>query len=104
MVDHIYDRRRVLPGRVARYAVTYADGTAHDIRVNYRYQITHWNSKLGAGDCDLAWQGTRPDGALLTLCAYEWRNPHPGKPVAAIDLVRTGSKVDVIVLAVTARR
>ncbi|MDP6353971.1 MAG: carbohydrate-binding family 9-like protein [Planctomycetota bacterium] len=101
-VDHLYDRHRVLPGLVGFVIVHYADGSSERVRLLYRRNITQWNSRLGAGECDLAWQGRRKDGALVTLCAWEWLNPHPEKPVAGIDMARTGDKVDLMVLAITA--
>ena len=104
VVDHLYDRHRVLPKRVGRYVVTYEDGDRETLSLVYRRNITHWNSKMGAGECDLAWQGCRDDGAVVTLCAWEWPNPHPDKSVTAIDLCRGSAAVDVIVLAVTAKQ
>ena len=103
VVDHIYDRRRVLPGRVGRYVATYVDGSTETLDLHYRRNITQWNSKLGAGECDLAWQGRNADSALVTLCAWEWANPHPDKGIASVDLHRGAGPVDVIVLAITAR-
>ncbi|HID21633.1 MAG TPA: hypothetical protein EYP14_04445 [Planctomycetaceae bacterium] len=101
VVDHLYDRRGVMPKRVGKYTMTYADGSREVLRLQYRRHITQWNSKLGAGD--IAWQGNRADGALVTVCAWEWVNPHPDRPVASVSMARGSDLVDLIVLGVTAR-
>jgi len=101
-VDHLYDRQGMLPKRVGHYVITYADESTETATLTYRAQVTQWNDKLGAAD--LAYQRVRDDGALVTLCAWEWVNPHPEKAVAAVDFHRDSDLVDLIILAVTARQ
>ncbi|MBM4050700.1 MAG: hypothetical protein FJ279_36850 [Planctomycetes bacterium] len=103
VIDHLYDRNNEMPKLVGRYTVHYEDGSRESLRLTYRGNITDWNSKLGAGECDVAWQGQRPDGALVTLAAWEWLNPQPDKRIAAIDAVRSSDQVNLVLLAVTAK-
>jgi hypothetical protein len=103
VVDHLYDQQGVLPRQVGRVTVYYADGSTTAMPLIYRQNITDWNSKLGIGEGDLVWQGRRGDGALVTACATEWRNPSPEKPVLAVDVERLGDAVDLYVLAATAQ-
>ncbi|MBT3378202.1 MAG: family 20 glycosylhydrolase [Lentisphaerae bacterium] len=99
---HIYDRRKVNPGKIARYVAYYADGETAEITLNWNLEISDWNSQLGSAYGQTAWCGTTPRGAAARIEVLLWNNPRPKVPITAIDIVSLKSTVRPIVLAITA--
>ena len=54
--------------------------------MTYRLQIADWNTRLAPADGFVAWRGRTDKGALVTLCAYSWDNPWPGKRIESVEL------------------
>ncbi len=99
---HIYDQGRVNPGPIGRYVVHYADGETEEIPLEWNVTLSDWNSQLGSAFGRSAWTGATAGGALARVEALTWHNPHPQKPIAALDVVSLRSTVRPVLLAVTA--
>lgn len=99
---HIYDRARINPGRIGTYVIRYADGETEEQPLQWNVTLADWNSQLGSAFGRTAWTGTTAGGALARLEALTWRNPHPEKVIAALDVVSARSTVRPVLLAVTA--
>jgi len=99
---HIYDRAKINPGRIGTYVVRYADGETEEQPLQWNVTLADWNSQLGSAYGRAAWTGRTAGGALARLEALTWRNPHPEKVIAALDVVSTRSSVRPVLLAVTA--
>ncbi|MBN1674842.1 MAG: family 20 glycosylhydrolase [Kiritimatiellae bacterium] len=100
LTDGLYDGWRLRPATVGHYVVHYEDGVTERLNLVQELDIADWNSRFGAGRCDLL-QTTRRDGALVSIGAREWRNPRPDKAVTAVDMVRTSAGTDLFLLAIT---
>ncbi|NOY80283.1 MAG: family 20 glycosylhydrolase [Kiritimatiellaeota bacterium] len=101
---HIYDRRKVNPGDVVEYVVTYADGSTVRVRCRWNREIADWNSQLGSAWGRTAWTGRTRAGALIRIESFEWSNPHPEKVIATLEAVSLETTVRPILFAVTAIR
>ena len=99
--EDLYQRGRLDPRKVATLLVRYADGTEERVELIFRRHLTEWNDRLGCSHARVVWQGKTEQGYLLTLCAYEWRNPKPGVPIAFIALMSAGSSVQPVLVALT---
>jgi len=99
---HLYDRAKANPGPIGTYVIHYADGDTEEVRLQWNVTLADWNSQLGSAFGRTAWSGSTAGGALARLEALTWRNPYPGKPIAAIDVVSARSTVRPVLLAVTA--
>lgn len=99
---HIYDRQKVNPGQVASYTIYYADGHEVTLPIRWNQEIADWNSQLGAGRCETAWEGQTRGGAQIRLGVYRWTNPRPEVPIESIDFVSGGDKVRPVLIALTA--
>lgn len=99
---HIYDRRNVNPSKIVRYIAYYADGEKADITLNWNVEISDWNSQLGSAYGQTGWQGNTAAGALARIEVFQWNNPRPDVPIAALDIVSLQSTVRPVILAVTA--
>jgi len=99
--EDLYERGRVDPRKVATLLVQYADGTEVREELHYRQHLTEWNDRLGGSHARLVWQGKTANGSLVTLCAFEWRNPHPDLPIASVSLLSAGGVVQPVLVALT---
>jgi len=102
--DHIYHRTKQDPKRVGRYVVYFDDGARDEILLDYRRVITHWNNRLGTSEARIVWRGHTKSGALIQLCAYEWKNPKPNVRIRTIDFRSELSGVRPILIALTGKR
>jgi hypothetical protein len=100
-VSHLYDRQGNRPGQVARYVISYADGSQETAELRYEAHISDWNSRRGPAQAIDLWQGRTDAGALATLGVWEWQNPHPDREVTSVSMVSAESEVQPILLGVT---
>jgi len=89
---------------LARYVVTYADGTTAEVPVRAEVDVDDFKQAAPAAlpGAQVAW--TRPyDGAGASAVAYaqQWDNPRPDVPIRSIGVVR-GAGADRGVLALIA--
>ncbi len=103
--------------QIGVYSVRYADGRTLDIPVEYAGNIWHWARRYGdplrhpyyrhqgyaaTYMADPAVQAKTETGKDILLLAYEWVNPSPDCPIAAISCRSAGTPgVDVLLMAVS---
>jgi hypothetical protein len=97
-------RYKAEPQKVGWYEITYEDGSKEQVDLVYGKNITDWNTRLGASDVDVVWRGKTRAGALIQVCAYEWKNPKPDVAIRAVDFASTRSEVSPVLIAVTGKR
>jgi hypothetical protein len=99
--EDIYQRGRTDPSKVATLIVRYADGSEERVELIFRRHLTEWNDRLGCTDARVAWQGKTRQGYLVTLCAFEWRNPKPDVPIVSVALMSASTSVQPVLIAAT---
>jgi hypothetical protein len=99
--EDIYQRGRTDPRKVATLIVRYADGSEERVELIFRRHLTEWNDQLGCTDARVAWQGKTRQGYLVTLCAFEWRNPKPDVPIVSVALMSASTSVQPVLIAAT---
>ncbi len=102
--EDIYQRGTIDPRKVATLIVRYADGMEAREELLYRWHLTEWNDRLGCSHARMVWQGKTKRGYLVTLCAYEWRNPRPDTPIAFVILLSANSSVQPVLVGLTVGR
>ena len=70
--------------RVGELRIVYADGKADAIPLVYLRNLNDWNTFLGGNACRVVLRGNDRNGALFSLYAIDWRNPHPDKEIKEI--------------------
>ena len=99
----IYGKKRFTYAPAARLTFLYADGTKEFAPLGYRREITDWNRPFGGFGMRFAARGFDADRNFVTFGIFDWRNPHPAKPIRRI--VISGHRLDGIspaLLAVSA--
>ncbi len=99
--EDLYGRGRTDPRKVATLIVRYADETEVRQDLQYRRHLTEWNDRLGCSHARIVWQGKTERGYLVTLCAYEWRNPKPEAPIASVMVQSAMLPVQPVLVALT---
>ena len=81
---------------VAKYVIRYADKTTVDVEIVYGKDLVDWWAYPGKDaptNSKIAWEGeneaSKGFDAKIRLYSMTWTNPHPAKPIAAIDFVAT---------------
>jgi hypothetical protein len=93
---------------IGAYVVHYADKSVESIPIRYGEELRDWwdhPERPDAKNARIAWSGTNPvaDQFMhkIRLFAMVWTNPHPEKPVSAIDFVSNGGECDPFLVALT---
>lgn len=71
---------------IGKIRIVYVDGKADTIPLVYLRNLNDWNTFLGGNACRSVVRGNDRDGALFSLYAIDWRNPHPDKEIKEIEL------------------
>jgi hypothetical protein len=79
------------------YRVFYADGTTTTIPLDYRETVTAVNDTVMGRTCGVGLFGTVGGAFFVNLPTLAWRNPHPEKEIARIDLL-PGSSPEIALL------
>jgi len=81
-------------GNPFRYRVHYEDGSSLDIPIVAGQHVMDWWQEpsrfaeaMARHGLFVAWQGDNPMRKGVVLPGYEWVNPHPEKPIRAIDFL-----------------
>jgi len=85
---------------VFRYVVHYADGSRVEIPVRNGIEIADWynmSRKYPGSSLVCGWKNLEGRGLWL----YQWKNPHPEKQIATIDIVSSWTRSVGIVAAIT---
>ena len=72
--------------QVGTYRIRYTDGSEENIPLRYGEEIRAWTDVGVTSDASLAWTGTAANGAPIAVRLLMWENPHPTKPIAAVEL------------------
>jgi hypothetical protein len=97
---------------IARYVVSYEDGTTQEAEVRYGRDVLDWWSSPGGqtpSRAAVGWEGenaaVRESGKRVRLFVTTWDNPHANKKVVSLDYA-AGTTPDVVpfLVAVTAER
>ena len=89
-------------GAVAgEYVVRYTDGTTEAVYLRNGNEITGWWMPEDTRQARLAWWGPNAAFNNVGLVAYGWNNPHPDKPIEAIELNASRERGVLLVAAVT---
>lgn len=99
--EDLYQRGRIDPSKVAVLIVRYADGSEERMELIFRRHLTEWNDRLGCSHARVVLQGKTQRGYLVTLCAFEWRNPKPDVPISSAILVSAATSVQPVLIALT---
>jgi beta-galactosidase len=86
---------------VARYEIVYADGTRAAAPVRIGQEINDWWDPKPLAGAQVAWTGRNEKTAPVGVYSMAWDNPHPDKPIAAIDVVGNLAQTQVALLAIT---
>jgi WD40 repeat protein len=93
---------------IGKYIVRYADKTTETIDIAYGQDVMDWwnyPDTTAPTRGKVVWKGANDAAkgynATLWLFAHTWKNPHPNKPVASIDLVSTLTECAPFVVAMT---
>jgi len=78
--------------RVGSYRINYANGSFEETGLSWRKNIVEWDHDWSGyarpgyvPQARPVWLGNTRSGQHITLYAYEWANPHPGREIASID-------------------
>ncbi len=74
---------------VGRIRIEYADGAREEQPILYGVHLRAWNDRLYALEGLPLWRARDAQGNLATARLLEWRNPHPDKPIRAVQFVVT---------------
>ena len=101
---------------LGNYEVTYEDGTAVAIPVDYAGNICYWNRRqgeplkppyyrhngyIGTYFADTTESRLR-DGRIVTLYHYEWLNPHKDKAIKRLRYIPApNAKTNIVIYGVT---
>ena len=99
-----YGVKRFKYDPAVRINVWYTDGTKESRELRYRSEITDWNRPFGGAGMRFAVRGFDVDKSYYSFGIYDFRNPHPEKPIKNISF--TTLKLDTLspaLLAVSAR-
>jgi hypothetical protein len=92
------------------YVIKYLDGTSSEIKLVNDENIMAWAPALTKFDSDdntlwLAWVGMTKDNLPTAIYAYTWRNSHPEKLIASLEMrSEDGTDASVFLIAVTGIR
>ncbi len=97
---------------IARFVISYEDGTITDLEVAYGREVLDWWSSPGQQNPSRAavgWEGenaaVRGSAFRVRLFVTTWDNPQPGKRVLKLDYVAGGAtEVVPFCVAITAER
>lgn len=83
--------------QIGRYTIHYEDGTSVEDPIIYGQDVRDWWFQAdapGTSRARIAWEGESPSaksqGHRIRAYLGTWRNPHPEKPVARIDIEKVG--------------
>lgn len=75
---------------LGQFEVIYRDGAKTTIPLTMRLNINDWNTYFGGALCRAVVRGNDRNGALFSLYAIDWRNPHPDKEIKEIVFSSNG--------------
>jgi hypothetical protein len=90
--------------QIAKFAVSYEDGTKAEIPLIYEKHIMDWwadptwqqLSQLNENNCFIAWQGPNRSVSKVALYYLKWVNPNPEKPLKSIELSNKTADNDTV--------
>ena len=93
-----YDR-----SRLGTLRFTYADGTYEELPLRLTVEMNHWNATESGFSLRFVNRFNDKRGALAGLFAFDWKNPHPERPLASLTLTAAGTyEIPLALFAVSA--
>ncbi len=83
------------------YVVRYADGSTEAVYLRNGRQIANWWTPEDTREARLAWWGPNAAFENVGLLVYGWDNPHPERPIEAIELNASKERGVLLVAGVT---
>ncbi len=80
----VYGRKRFKYAPAATLVLKYTDGTQETVRLGYRKEITDWNRPFGGFGMRFAVRGLDADRNYYNFGIFDFKNPHPEKPIESI--------------------
>ena len=99
----LYGRKRFKYAPAATLVLKYTDGTQETVRLGYRKEITDWNRPFGGFGMRFAVRGLDADRNYYNFGIFDFKNPHPEKPIESITFSTHGlDGISPVLLAVSA--
>lgn len=89
---------------VANYRVHYADGSHADLPLRFLIDVEDWWNVRNMHNALVAWTGDNGGGRNVAVFMSRKNNPHPERPVTALEFISTDSVTTVSVIAATGVR
>ena len=86
---------------VARYEIIYGDGSRAIAPVRIGQEINDWWDPKPLAGATVAWTGRNEKTSSVGLYSMAWDNPHPEKPITAIDVIGNLAETQLILLGIT---
>ncbi|NOY82701.1 MAG: hypothetical protein GXP31_17020 [Kiritimatiellaeota bacterium] len=86
---------------VARYVFHYADGSTVEFPVRWHKDISDWYHPSPVANAQVAWTGKNRVASPVGFYVTEWKNPHPDKVVASLDVIGALETTQIMLLGVT---
>lgn len=86
---------------VARYVFHYADGSETAFPIRQGVEVSEWWDPQLVSGATLAWTGKNLNHSPVGIYAAQWKNPHPEKEIASLDVIGDLSPTQFVLLAVT---
>ena len=79
-----YGEKRFQYPKVAGLHIDYTDGSGVDVSLGYRREIVDWNRTFGGTGMRFAVRGLDAEKRYYSFGIFDWKNPHPDKPIKSI--------------------
>lgn len=89
---------------VANYRVHYADGSHADLPLRFLIDVEDWWNVRNMHNALVAWTGDNGGGRNVAVFMSRKNNPHPERPVTALEFISTDSVTTVSIIAATGLR
>jgi hypothetical protein len=86
---------------MARYEVVYQDGARVAVPVRAGREIADWWTPQPVSGAQVAWTGRNEKAGLVGIFSMGWDNPHPQRPIIAIDVVGDLAGSQLVLLGIT---
>jgi hypothetical protein len=85
----------------AIYTIRYEDGTSERAEIRSGRDIFDWWNPADGARVRVVWRGKNPARDPIAIGMWAWRNPHPEKTLAALDVSTPGDGAFVMIGGVT---
>ena len=86
---------------VARYTVTYTDGSTTEVPIQRFIDVGDWFTPTRLSNAKVAWTGKNLHHSPVGLNLSQWNNPHPDKTIQSISIQAGLTNSQYVLLAIT---